>query len=490
MRVAILTYNARIGDAIGNQVAAKVAFFRERGMTVRVFLQDSSRIHPEVRSHAQVVSDPEHDAAFRQYVHSADLILVEYSQSYPLLGWLPRFADSPGRVVFDYHGVTPRALWGRLCPPEVEEGARRRDLVWYADAALVHSEFARTELLDDTGFPEDRTYQLGYLLDLGRFSPGKARRPLRERLKLTRAAIVLFVGRLAPNKRVGLLVEALAALRQRTPPVHGVVLGDNSDLYHGEMEQLHRRAAELGIANRLHFLGRVNDDELLDAYRSADVLAMPSVHEGFCIPVIEAMACGLPVVAAGAAALPETVGDAGILFTPDSVEEFTRQLGNVLKETEIARAARRERGLARCAAFASARWHSRFNDILEAILHNPARERRQPQAVLRRHEVLARALNEANLCRQLPDGYVDVSTGWFAGPKRWLKRKLLGNFQRAYVDVLARRQTAFNQHLLLAVRELAETVTDLERRLAASESARELEPTRSRTSRSAESCTP
>jgi glycosyltransferase involved in cell wall biosynthesis len=149
--------------------------------------------------------------------------------------------------------------------------------------------------------------------------------------------LLLFVGRLAHNKRVPVLIEALARLREVTPAVHAVLIGDEGDLYQPEARHCRDLAAELGVADRLHWLGRVDDDTLRDAYRSADVLVMPSRHEGFCLPVLEAMACGLPVVAARAAALPETVADAGLTFTPDDADDLARQVRRILASRTVGR---------------------------------------------------------------------------------------------------------------------------------------------------------
>lgn len=549
MRVALLAANAREGDAIGNQLAAKVAFFRERGAQVSVLLEDAREVRAAVRSVARGAGDPH---TCHAEMAAADLVLVEYSQFFSALLALPLLRDAATRVVLDYHGVTPSSLWELDCPPSVREGARQVGLVWCADAALVHSAFAQAELCDATEFPQAHVHRLGYPVELAAFRPGTPRRDLRATLRTGPARLLLFVGRLAPNKRPWLLVEALARLRSRTPPVHAVLLGTATDRYAVVAERCRRLARDRGVADRLHLLGQVPNRQLLDAYRSADVLVMPSLHEGFCLPVIEAFACGLPVVAARAGALPETCGLAGSLFDPEDVADLVRHLEAILDESESAQAARRQTAQTQAAACTATRWREQFGQVIEEILHAPRRERTlrvalQPRPAkvsasgpaayhfLRvdvtnrgtvplpadgpaRGEVLARvagrclhtplpelllpgktatlavrlppprepgrypvelalagasaqaqlcveqglasllphALAQANQCQRLPEDYVDVTEGWLAPFKRWLKRKLLGNFKQAYVDQLARQQSEFNRHLLAAVHELAD----------------------------------
>jgi glycosyltransferase involved in cell wall biosynthesis len=359
MRVAFLTANAKAGDAIGNLVAQKVAFFLERGADVRVFLESPERLHPRLREHCRVVQGMEPDADAWTFLSSTDLVIVEYGHFYRLLHWLPLLVSSPmravtphassppqggrelkgalppqegrgARILFDYHGVTPTELWGSHHREALEKGARQRGLVWCADTAVVHSRFTRNELVDATGFPRERTFCLAHPIDIGHFSLGVAKQGLRKQLGLDAARILLFVGRLAPNKCVSVIVEVLRRLADFQPPVHAVILGDAEDIYELEANRCRQRARELGVTDRLHFLGHVADDTLVEVYRSADVFVMPSRHEGFCIPVVEAMACGVPVVAARAAALPETVGGAGLLFEPDDSSDLARQLRRVL----------------------------------------------------------------------------------------------------------------------------------------------------------------
>jgi glycosyltransferase involved in cell wall biosynthesis len=330
MRVALLSAFAPAHDAIGNQLAEKVAFFCDRGADVRVFVESDRRLHPGVRDFCQVVESPNPAGPAWEFVAAADLLIADYSQYYTLLEWLPLLAGGRPRLLFDYHGVTPVHFWGNHNRERLGQGAEQRGLAWFAEAALVHSRFAAEELLGPTGFPTERLRQLPYVIDTEALQPASPAPELRRRLGLDKATVLLFVGRLAPNKRVPVLVEALAHLRDLAPPVHAVVIGDTGDLYQAEAEQCCKRAAELGVAQRLHIVGPIDAAGLRDAYHSADIFVMPSRHEGFCLPVLEAMACGLPVIAARAAALPETVGSAGLTFTPDDSADLARQVRRVL----------------------------------------------------------------------------------------------------------------------------------------------------------------
>ncbi len=319
MRVALLTQNARAGDAIGRHVAEKAAYFVDRGAHVRVIIGDDRAIHPALKPHVVPQSDSPRGAGWNELA-AADLIVVDYPQYYPLLDLLPLLADGKRRIVFDYHGVTP-AL-GRLANHREasHRGREERGLAGLADAVIPHSQFAERELLEAIAIPKDRIHRLGYVIDAERFTPGAPTIPLRKRLNLRDAKLLLFVGRLAPNKRVPILVKALGDL----PEFHAVIVGPCGDIYESERLLCREVAADAGVTDRVHFLGAVDEATLLDCYRSADALVMPSVHEGFCLPVIEAMACGLPVIAARAGALPETVADAGLTFAVDDVADLAR----------------------------------------------------------------------------------------------------------------------------------------------------------------------
>ena len=330
MRVALLSYNARLGDAIGNQVTEKFSYFHDGGADVRVFIENNQSLHPTLRGHAHVWPTPTATGPAWDFVSTADLICVEFGQFYSLLTLLPLLTGGKPRILLDYHGITPPALWGPHQREALLAGVRQCGLAWCADVVLTHSRYTWRELTDQCGLPESRRRQLAFPLDVAQFQPGPVQVDWRQQLKLGSERLLLFVGRLAVNKRVPVLIEVLHRLREEGQPIHALLVGDATDVYQAEAARCRELAERLGVADRLHWLGHQTGVALHDAYRAADVLVMPSLWESFCIPVVEAMACGVPVVAARTTALPETVGSAGLTFTPDDPEDLARQLRRVL----------------------------------------------------------------------------------------------------------------------------------------------------------------
>lgn len=327
MRVALLSHSAPAGDAIGRQLAEKVAFFQDRGFQVRLFVETDRRLVSSLRPVTRQYSPIRTTGEDWRYLCTSDLIVVEYSQYFGLLELLPLLQDERPKIVFDYHGVTPPQFACANHRDQLERGRRMRGLAWTADAAIVHSRFARDELFSESASKYDRSHSIGYPIDSTWFVPGRPESPLRKRLGLpNESQLLLFVGRLAPNKRACLLIEAIAQLRDSSPVTHAVFIGDCSGPYSAERDRCRERAARLGVADRLHFVGQVSESQLRDAYRDADALVIPSVHEGFCIPAVEAMACGTPVIASRSAALPETIADAGLTFAPNDAEDLARQV--------------------------------------------------------------------------------------------------------------------------------------------------------------------
>ncbi len=217
----------------------------------------------------------------------------------------------------------------------------------------------------------------------------------------------LYVGGYESRKNVAAVFAAVQHYRQRYDPVLELHLTGNVGSLSGEAKEAYR---SLSGDARIRFLGDVDDDELERQYASAGVLLMLSRDEGFGLPVLEAMAHGCPVIAAANAALPEVVGDAGVLVDPDNAEEVSNAMG-VLVADPYRRAEYVRRGRQRASEFGWEVAASRMHALYECVLRGavvPRRSRneagRQRFPLLRGESRLkARADVPAPARDQLPD---------------------------------------------------------------------------------------
>ncbi|QBI53193.1 glycosyltransferase [Streptomonospora litoralis] len=209
-----------------------------------------------------------------------------------------------------------------------------RDMVRVAHAADYVTTPTRraADLLTEKGFGRP-VEAVSCGIDLERFHPRPAERAAaRERFGLPDRDTVAFVGRLDEEKRIDDLIRALARVAERRDAQLALVgIGQRE-------QELRRLAAELGVADRVHFLGFVPDADLPQVYVAADLFAIGSVAELQSIATLEAMSTGLPVVAADALALPHLVsaGHNGYLYTPGDIATLAERLLAVL-EPERAR---------------------------------------------------------------------------------------------------------------------------------------------------------
>ena len=157
---------------------------------------------------------------------------------------------------------------------------------------------------------------------------------------------VLYVGNLLPHKNVLGLLDAVAILRRRRP-VRLVIRGEGRPTY---VRAVRARVEMLGMERVVSFLGYTTEKTMRDLYSRAACLVLPSLGEGFGLPVLEAMACGVPVLASNVSSLPEVVGDAGVLVDPQDVDAIAREMARLWQDEAL----RRElaaRGIERARSF-------------------------------------------------------------------------------------------------------------------------------------------
>ena len=197
-----------------------------------------------------------------------------------------------------------------------------------ADLVITVSQAAADELVTHTAIPRERIRVVPNGVDL-EIAHDEAVDSVRREYELGDKPYVFWVGSLEPRKNVGLLVEAFAHWASHTDLPHLLVLA-------GPAGWVEDRASVLAparrLGNRVRTIGRVGDPALSALYRGADLFAFPSRHEGFGIPVLEAMAQETPVLGADIPALREVAAGAAVLRSPDDPEAWVAALDNLLHD--------------------------------------------------------------------------------------------------------------------------------------------------------------
>lgn len=142
---------------------------------------------------------------------------------------------------------------------------------------------------------------------------------------------ILFVGGLTPLKNIGRLLQAFQKLKKRLPGYKLVIIGFKRWKYKKEIELI----KTLELENDVIFAGWVQDEDMPALYGLADVLAFPSLYEGFGIPLLEAMACGCPIVTSNTGGLPEVAGEAAVFVNPYDVEDIANAMFNIINDNSL-----------------------------------------------------------------------------------------------------------------------------------------------------------
>lgn len=231
------------------------------------------------------------------------------------------FRHPPGRVVITVHDIIPymlrndpqlctyRTFADRMFDGLAMLGLRR------ADHLIADSHYTRHCVVKRLGIASERVSVVHLGIDHERFRPQAVPEAIYARYGLRRdRCYLIYVGSEDPRKNLVTLLQALARVRAARYDVELIKVGRAH--FAAERRKLSDLAAQLGVGHAIHWLDNVSEEDLPLLYNLADVCVMPSLYEGFGFPVLEAMACGTPVVCARAASLPELVGGAAQLVSP------------------------------------------------------------------------------------------------------------------------------------------------------------------------------
>jgi glycosyltransferase involved in cell wall biosynthesis len=296
------------GDAVGRHTRRLRDLFAARGIASRIYVE---MVDPETAAETELAT------TYPDHAEPGDVAIYQFATASSLAPWL---AARPETLVVNYHNITPPELvasWNNpLARGQLRAQAELRLLAPRTSLAVADSAYNREDLVA-AGFADSVVVPPSAAL--GPDLLQAARRDAPARTGHERGARWLSVGRVAPNKAVDQTVIALTVTRAHWDPDATLqVVGKPAIASYAEA--LHRYVAEMGLAEAVTFAGHASDATVAAAYGRADVLVVTSAHEGFCVPVTEAMAVGLPVVAYAQGALPEVLGGAGVLV--DSVDPY------------------------------------------------------------------------------------------------------------------------------------------------------------------------
>lgn len=308
--------------------------------------------------HVSLVRMPKRPGALRlglqlpwlQWRHKLDLLHMQYKL--PLLS-MGRYACTIHDVLFETHPQYFEPAFARQMHYFCTRSAREATLL------LTVSNYSRQEMVRQYGLPPEAVHVTANAVDHTRFFPGPDGEALVRDLGLEPGRYILTVGRLEPRKNHVTLLKAYASLGPKSPPL--VIVGQRDFQHDAVFETM----TALGLNDRVKILEKVSDTQLPAVLRHAQVFAYPTFAEGFGMPVLEAMASGVPVITANTTSLPEVAGDAALLVHPSDVQGLCAALTEVLQDERRAQAMVNA-GLRQAARFS---WETSAQTLLAGIRH-------------------------------------------------------------------------------------------------------------------------
>ncbi len=344
-------------DATGDHTLALREAFRRAGWESDIYVE---------AAHDELLSEAAYFEEYPSRARDGDVLLYQLSTGSPMADFL---AGRPEPLVLDYHNITPPELYDGWEPETASKVAAALDqvavLAPLAVLGIADSAFNAGEL-DALGCT--RTEVVPILFDIESWAGEPDPLTRAERARARRRAggpVWLFVGRLSPNKAQHELLAALWVARRTFDPrtrLHLVGPGVTPRYVHAVAAY----AEELGLTGAVDHGEDLTPAELAAWYAEADVFVCLSDHEGFCIPLLEAMRFELPIVAFGAGAVPETLGDAGLLLDSKRPATVAAAADRVVRDATV-RTTLVGAGHRRLEAFDPARTRRRFVDVLAPL---------------------------------------------------------------------------------------------------------------------------
>ena len=306
-RIAILTPTLSSADAVSNDVLSMHSLLNARGHEVNIFAESSNLQGEHIKPSAAALA----------YLRDADDVLI-YHHS---IGWnegVETLKRARCRKIIKYHNVTPPEFFVQVSEHHrtlCENGrAQLAQIVeCQPDLYLAASDFNRVDFLA-AGSEEQRTAVVAPFNQADQLQAGEADLEILDTYN-DGAVNLLTVGGVRPNKGHAALIEAFATYCYHfNAQARLFIVGSENNDFAPYTTMLRQLIESWSIDSRIVFTGEVSEDALKSYYLLASALLMTSEHEGFCVPLVEAMAMKVPIVAYASTAIPETASDAALIW--------------------------------------------------------------------------------------------------------------------------------------------------------------------------------
>lgn len=360
MKAAILIPVLASRDAVGADALGMLRLLEAKGIEARVFC--ASAVDVDARTFA-----PDKLAAFAS--SSDDVVIYHFSTGWPKANEL--LARSKALRVVKYHNITPARFFTSISS-EYEAACRggRAEIAAMAQLGCelyVGDSSYNLEELIEAGVPRRRGAVLPPFHRVEDLLATEADAATLDELS-DGTRNFLMVGRIAPNKGHVDLVDAFAAyVRAYSEPARLVLVGKIDPRLEAYTNAVRDRIARYGLERRVRWINGASEAQLKAAYLASHVFMLLSAHEGFCVPLIEAMAIGTPIVARAATAVPETLGCAGLGWESAEPMLYAASAARLFADSDV-RNQLREAGLQRFRSqFSRATLASRFLEVLGSL---------------------------------------------------------------------------------------------------------------------------
>jgi glycosyltransferase involved in cell wall biosynthesis len=320
---AIVTPHITTGDAVSNDVLAMHRVLTKHGVESRIYAETGDLDEPKIWPLAQI----------DEFLQNPDDVLI-YHHS---IGWdagVSLLEQRSCRTVIKYHNVTPPELFVGVSNWHEERcTVGRRHLEFMARAGfasyLSDSAYNMRELLA-LGADEDRSFVVPPFHQIDRLDSVLPDLKILETYRDGKTNI-LSVSRVAPHKNQAALLDAFAIYHHEyNPKSRLIIVGREEPLFKGYSERLRELISFYVLEDAVVFVGAVTEEALKAFYLLSNVFLSASKHEGFSVPLVEAMAMKVPIVSCAAAAIPETVAGAGVLLEDFNPEPMAAALDLVV----------------------------------------------------------------------------------------------------------------------------------------------------------------